>query len=80
MLGPVRLPKWQRHMKKIINRLALNRQTIRTLASPELRLANGGVAAGTGTNLNCVSYDLLCETYDCSSGLPCTNSTIGCGP
>jgi len=58
-------------------RIALRTETVRMLAGSELARANGGLPAQSFDY--CGSAE-ACVTIGCSSGVPCTNSTVSCGP
>lgn len=58
------------------NKIALNTETVRILSTSLLSGVAGGLAnsfdiCGTSQTGSCVSVG-------CSSGVPCTNSTVGC--
>lgn len=79
-------------MFKTNKKLKLTPETIRRLGMRDLGGARGGVQTDTDTGgytdwcgdytngppCERVSYDLLCQTYGCSGGWPCTNSGAGC--
>jgi hypothetical protein len=63
-------------MKK---KLRVTTETLRYLTSYHLGLIVGGLPISG--QIGCISYDVLCETYGCSTGMVCTNSGgPTCGP
>jgi len=58
-------------------KIALRTETVRMLAGAELARAASGLRAQSFDY--CGSAD-ACATVGCSSGVPCTNSTVSCGP
>lgn len=57
------------------NKIALNTETVRLLSA--------GLLSGVAGGLPQQSFDYCgsadaCVTIGCSSGVPCTNSTVGC--